>query len=137
MRAFGARTSGLLYTSLKSVSLFPADRLTSAILISAEESQSAQRFIDHPDAEVHKLQPRTGRRESFFEGIGLNVRLRIQDFDLVCRHDLNLRLTFPKSDCATDAYGFPLDHSESLIARHGGPGRNEPSECCRGIPLRN
>ena len=44
-------------------------------------------------------------------------RLRIQAFDLVCRHDLDLWLAFAKFGLSGDADGFPLDHGKSLIGR--------------------
>ena len=36
--------------------------------------------------------------------------LRIQNLDLICRHDFNFRLPFVKFNCAGDADGFPVDH---------------------------
>ena len=49
--------------------------------------------------------------------LALPFRLRIQNFDLICRHDLNLWLPIVKLDCASDADDFPLNHSESPIGR--------------------
>jgi hypothetical protein len=60
-------------------------------------------------------------------------RVRIQTFDLIRRHDFDLWLPVPKSDCASYADDFPLDHSKSLIWGYLGPGRNEPSELLIGI----
>ena len=37
-----------------------------------------------------------------------SFHLRIQEFDLICRHDLDLWLAFAKPDCAGDADGFAL-----------------------------
>ena len=55
--------------------------------------------------------------------LALPSRLRIQNFDLIRRHDVDLGLALAKFDCARDADDFSLDHSKSLIGRHSGPGR--------------
>src|SRR5215475_9874746 len=60
-------------------------------------------------------------------------RLRTQNFDLIWRHDLDLWLPVAKLDCTGDADDFPLDHSESLIGRYSGHGRNEASERLIGV----
>ena len=59
--------------------------------------------------------------------------LGIQAFDLIRRHDVDLRLPVVKSDCAGDADGFPLNHGKSLIGRYCGPRRNESSERLIGV----
>jgi hypothetical protein len=60
-------------------------------------------------------------------------RLRIQDFDLICQHDVDLWLSVAKVDCAGNADDFALDRGKSLIGRYWGPGRNESSECLIGV----
>ena len=60
---------------------------------------------------------------------------RIQNFDLICRHDVDLGFAFAKFDCACDADDFPLDHGKSLIGRYWGTSSNEPGE--RLIDLRD
>src|SRR5215472_15027345 len=62
-----------------------------------------------------------------------SLRLRLQAFDLICRHDLNLWLPVAKLDCASDADDFPLNHSESPIGRYSGLGRNKSSERLSGV----
>jgi hypothetical protein len=44
--------------------------------------------------------------------------LEIQAFDLICRYDIDLRLTVANFDNPDDADGFPLDHGNPLIARN-------------------
>ena len=60
-------------------------------------------------------------------------RLRIQAFDLIYRHDLDLWLPVAKSDCAGDADSFPLDHGKSLIGCYRRPGCDECGERLVGV----
>jgi hypothetical protein len=60
-------------------------------------------------------------------------RLRIRNFDLIFRHDVDLGLAFAKFDCAGDGDHFSLDYSKSLIGRYSGPNRNEASERLIGV----
>jgi hypothetical protein len=58
---------------------------------------------------------------------------RIQPFDLICRHNLDLWLPVAKSDCARDADGFPLDRARSLICPLSGTRPQCASEGLVGV----
>ena len=58
---------------------------------------------------------------------------RIQNFDLICRHDVDLGFAFAKFDCAGDADDFPLDRGKSPIGRYWGASSNEPGERLIGV----
>jgi hypothetical protein len=60
------------------------------------------------------------------------LRLRIQSFDLICRHDVDLWLSVAKSDYAGDADGFPLDHGKSLIGCYRDPAAMNPANVWSG-----
>ena len=55
------------------------------------------------------------------------LRLRIQDCDLICRHDVDLWLSVAKLDCAGDTDDFPLDHGKSLIGVTVDPAAMNPA----------
>jgi hypothetical protein len=59
-------------------------------------------------------------------------RRRIQAFDLICRHDVNLGLAFAKFDCTSDGDDFPLDLRRDVSAC-----RLTPKKFTSGILVRN
>jgi hypothetical protein len=65
--------------------------------------------------------------------LALPFRLRIQNFDPICRHDVDLGLALAKFDCARDADDLSLDHSKPLIGRYAGSCRNEAGELLIGV----